>query len=73
MKSNATLWSADRNYVVHLRNCAASGPGVWPYVNSAHDVDQLVSLLERPDLANGHWAPSPMVACVECIAPLVGS
>lgn len=67
----ASLWSADWNQVVHLRNCAAAGPGTSPYMNSAADADTLVASLARPDTSNGHSAPSALHACPDCIAPLL--
>lgn len=67
------MWTADRAGVVHLRNCAATGEGSADYFVQAHDADQLVAHLERPDMSNGHSAASPIRACAECIAPLIGA
>lgn len=67
----ASLWTADHGQVVHLRNCGSTGMHPSPYMNPAPDADALVASLSRPDISNGHSAPSPLHACPECIAPLL--
>jgi hypothetical protein len=77
-----TPWVADREGVVHFRNCSNSGTAPSPYTPVVplppdapiHHVvapDELVAHLGRPDSSNGHTAPSTMRACADCIEPLL--
>ncbi len=68
-----TMFEADREMVVHLKNCGSEGPGAAPYFTTATTPDEMVALLARPEIANGHSAPSRMRACGACILPLVGA
>ncbi len=79
-----TPWMADRESTVHFRNCGSAGTAPSPYtpvmptapgapVRHVVTADEMAEHLGRTDVSNGHSAPSLLMACVDCIAPLVGS
>lgn len=63
----APLWVIDEVEVVHTHRCSDIQEPGQDYFTAARTATDLIEHLARPDIANGHTAPSNIIPCDNCI------
>lgn len=63
----APLWVIDDVEVVHTHRCADILHPIADYFTAPRSATTLIEHLARPDIANGHTAPSNLVPCDNCV------